>query len=287
MSTLSEGDLRALRGARIAHIAQSAAASLNPARRLGTQVAETLVLHQSADWSSARAKAAALFAELDLPSPSTLGDRFPHQVSGGQLQRAMIAMAMMCEPELLVLDEPTTALDVTTQIEVLAAIRHMLARRGRRPSTSPTTSPSSRSSRAGSPCCSTGSSWRAGPTEEILNRPREPYTTQLVAARQRWEPARSTQSMPPRRQPSRSFRLARAIAHCPMSCATSASASRRATHSPWSARRERQEHARARAQRGLLPPDKGSVELAGGGAARTISAGAARSSSVRGWTYGK
>ena len=122
--------LRALRGSRIAYVAQSAAASLNPAIPLGTQVAETMVMHQSAGWRAAREKAARLFSELDLPSPETFGARYPHQVSGGQLQRAMIAMAMMCEPELLVLDEPTTALDVTTQIEVLAAIRQMLRRRG-------------------------------------------------------------------------------------------------------------------------------------------------------------
>jgi len=112
----------------VAYVAQSAAASFNPSRRLGDQVAETLVLHRDADWTSARRRAAELFAELDLPSPETFGARFPHQVSGGQLQRAMIAMAMACEPELLILDEPTTALDVTTQIEVLAAVRGMLRR---------------------------------------------------------------------------------------------------------------------------------------------------------------
>jgi peptide/nickel transport system ATP-binding protein len=263
LSTLSEGDLRALRGARIAYIAQSAAASLNPARRLGTQVAEALVLHQSADWSSARAKAAALFAELDLPSPSTFGDRFPHQVSGGQLQRAMIAMAMMCEPELLVLDEPTTALDVTTQIEVLAAIRHMLARRGTAAIYISHDLALVAQLAGRIAVLQHGKLVESGPTEEILNRPREPYTTQLVAARQRWEPARvdAKHAAPPPALSvvsiSASYRalpdVLRDISFSLSSGDTLAvvgtSGSGKSTL--------------ARVLSGLLPPDKGSVELAG------------------------
>jgi peptide/nickel transport system ATP-binding protein len=130
LQSLPPAALRALRGARVSYMAQSAAASFNPAHRLEDQVAEALVLHRKVDWTTARQRAADLFAELDLPSPATFGKRYPHQVSGGQLQRAMIAMAMACEPELLILDEPTTALDVTTQIEVLTAIRNMLRRHG-------------------------------------------------------------------------------------------------------------------------------------------------------------
>ena len=130
LATFTPEALRGIRGARIAYVAQSAAASFNPARRLGHQVAEVMVLHQAADWATARRHAAELFEELDLPSPGRFGERYPHQVSGGQLQRAMIAMAMACKPELLILDETTTALDVTTQIEVLAAVRGMLRRHG-------------------------------------------------------------------------------------------------------------------------------------------------------------
>ncbi|MGX9148132.1 ABC transporter ATP-binding protein [Mesorhizobium sp. 128a] len=117
---------RRMRGRRIAYIAQSAAASFNPAKRLIDQVAEGPIRHGLMDLDEARATAVHLFRELDLPSPESFGERYPHQASGGQLQRAMAAMAMSCRPDILVLDEPTTALDVTTQIEVLASIRKLI-----------------------------------------------------------------------------------------------------------------------------------------------------------------
>ena len=115
--------LRALRGRRIAYVAQSAAASFNPARRLIDQFTEGPLIHGTASHLQAEADAVALFEALQLPDPATIGFRYPHQVSGGQLQRAMTAMAMACKPDLIIFDEPTTALDVTTQIEVLASIR--------------------------------------------------------------------------------------------------------------------------------------------------------------------
>ena len=115
--------LRALRGRRIAYVAQSAAASFNPARRLIDQFTEGPQIHGTASRLQAEADAVALFEALQLPDPATIGFRYPHQVSGGQLQRAMTAMAMACKPDLIIFDEPTTALDVTTQIEVLASIR--------------------------------------------------------------------------------------------------------------------------------------------------------------------
>jgi peptide/nickel transport system ATP-binding protein len=128
LAGLSQRALRNLRGARIAYIAQSPAAAFNPFKRLGRQVAEVLVLHRALSWRDATVRVGELFAELGLPEPRTFGLRFPHQVSGGQLQRAMVAMAVACGPDLLILDEPTTALDVTTQIEVLASIRACLKR---------------------------------------------------------------------------------------------------------------------------------------------------------------
>jgi len=117
---------RRLRGRRIAYIAQSAAAAFNPAKTLYAQICEGPIRHGVMSLEQARIEAVQLFRELDLPSPENFGERYPHQVSGGQLQRAMAAMAMSCRPDILVLDEPTTALDVTTQIEVLAAIRKLI-----------------------------------------------------------------------------------------------------------------------------------------------------------------
>ncbi len=121
---------RALRGPKIAYIAQSAAASFNPAHTLMEQVCEASVRHGVMSLTDARAAAVALFKELDLPSPETIGGRYPHQVSGGQLQRVMAAMAMVAKPDILIFDEPTTALDVTTQVECLAAFRKLIREHG-------------------------------------------------------------------------------------------------------------------------------------------------------------
>jgi len=122
----SEEQLRDLRGKRIAYVAQSAAANFNPSHKLIDQFTEAPVLHGYSNRSAAEADAKELFGRLRLPNADTIGYRYPHQVSGGQLQRAMTAMAMSCRPDLIVFDEPTTALDVTTQIEVLAAIRDVV-----------------------------------------------------------------------------------------------------------------------------------------------------------------
>ena len=122
----SESDLRDLHGRRVAYVAQSAAASFNPAHRLITQFAEGPVQHGVSSQTEAENEGKILFKALDLPDPDNIGYRYPHQVSGGQLQRAMTAMAMACKPDLIIFDEPTTALDVTTQIEVLAAIKDIV-----------------------------------------------------------------------------------------------------------------------------------------------------------------
>ena len=126
LATLSDHEMRRLRGARIAYVAQSAAASFNPAHRLIRQYTEMPTQHGLLSRAEAEQHAKALYRRLDLPDPDRIGYRYPHQVSGGQLQRAMVAMAMSCRPDLIIFDEPTTALDVTTQIEVLAAIKEIV-----------------------------------------------------------------------------------------------------------------------------------------------------------------
>ena len=122
----SEEERRKLRGSRIAYVAQSAAAAFNPAHKLIDQYTEMPVRHGIKPRGEAEADAIEIYKRLQLPESDTIGFRYPHQVSGGQLQRAMTAMAMSCRPDLIIFDEPTTALDVTTQIEVLAAIKNIV-----------------------------------------------------------------------------------------------------------------------------------------------------------------
>jgi peptide/nickel transport system ATP-binding protein len=122
----SEDEKCKLRGSRIAYVAQSASASFNPSHRLIDQTIESAVRRGIMPESEAKADARKLYRDLQLPDPDSIGERYPHQVSGGQLQRVMTAMAMSPRPDLIIFDEPTTALDVTTQVEVLAAMREIV-----------------------------------------------------------------------------------------------------------------------------------------------------------------
>ena len=124
--TASSAVKRGMLGKRIAYVAQSAAASFNPAHRLMDQHTEAPTQHGLQLKADSELDGIELYRRLRLPDPDNIGFRYPHQVSGGQLQRAMTAMAMSCRPDLIIFDEPTTALDVTTQIEVLAAIRDIV-----------------------------------------------------------------------------------------------------------------------------------------------------------------
>ena len=124
--TASAAVKRNMLGKRIAYVAQSAAASFNPAHRLIDQHTEAPTQHKLRVKAESELDGMELYRRLRLPDPDYIGFRYPHQVSGGQLQRAMTAMAMSCRPDFIIFDEPTTALDVTTQIEVLAAIRDIV-----------------------------------------------------------------------------------------------------------------------------------------------------------------
>lgn len=127
---LSQKELRDLRGKSVAYVAQSAAAAFNPAKRILSQITESASLHNTMAKDVAANKGRALFEELALPDPQNIGNRYVHQVSGGQLQRMMAAMAMVNTPDVIIFDEPTTALDVTTQVDVLRAFKALIREKG-------------------------------------------------------------------------------------------------------------------------------------------------------------
>ncbi|MFK7890928.1 MAG: ABC transporter ATP-binding protein [Granulosicoccus sp.] len=130
LNSLPDDAKQTLWGTRIAYVAQSAAAAFNPAHRLLDQTIEATVRRRLRTVDESKEDAVRLYDSLQLPDPGGIGERFPHQVSGGQLQRIMTAMAMSPRPDLIIFDEPTTALDVTTQVEVLAAMRNLVEHYG-------------------------------------------------------------------------------------------------------------------------------------------------------------
>ena len=123
--TLNQDEIQALRGGDIAMIFQDPMSSLNPVKRVGWQVAEALVIHQNLSQSQAEPQAIDLLAQVGIPDPETRARSFPHQLSGGMCQRVMIAMALACRPKLLIADEPTTALDVTIQAQILKLLKDL------------------------------------------------------------------------------------------------------------------------------------------------------------------
>ena len=181
--TAGPGDLRILRGKEVTYVAQSAAASFNPAKRLMEQVIETSVAHGVMTKPEAEARAVSLFRQLSLPNPETIGQRYPHQVSGGQLQRVMTAMALCPKPDLVIFDEPTTALDVTTQIDVLAAIKRAIHETG--VAALYITHDLAVVAQVADDILVLrhGKMVEYGSTDQIINAPREAYTQALVAIR--------------------------------------------------------------------------------------------------------
>lgn len=179
-------ELRTMRGRTVSYIAQSAAMSFNQRMRLDKQVTEPALIHKMMSLIEATGQAHELYRTLDLPAPDSIGSRYPHQVSGGQLQRFMIAMGLLLHPKLVVCDEPTSALDVTTQVEVLRVLKGVI-----------------RDSQTAALFVShdlavvaqiadriavlrKGELIEIGTTDEIIQNPQQPYTQQLISACHRW-----------------------------------------------------------------------------------------------------
>ena len=182
--SMNKKGIRSIRGARVCYVAQSAAASFNPAHKLGDQVIESSIEHGLMTREEARKRADYLFEILGLPDPHNFGDRYPHQVSGGQLQRAMTAMALCSNPELIVFDEPTTALDVTTQIDVLAAIKNAIEKTGTAALYITHDLAVVAQISDDIMVLRNGDTIEYGPVKQIIENPRQDYTKALVNVRQ-------------------------------------------------------------------------------------------------------
>ncbi|WP_298971880.1 ABC transporter ATP-binding protein [uncultured Roseobacter sp.] len=182
---LSSGlrDVRRLRGAEVTYVSQSAAASFNPAKQIMEQVTEAAIFQNKFSKKEAEERAVELFRKLGLPDPENIGSRYPHQVSGGQLQRCMTALALCPQPDLVVFDEPTTALDVTTQIDVLAAIKEAIRDTG--VAALYITHDLAVVAQVSDHIMvlQQGATVEYGTTDQIINHPKEDYTKALVSVR--------------------------------------------------------------------------------------------------------
>ncbi|NKJ71062.1 nickel ABC transporter ATP-binding protein NikE [Rhizobium leguminosarum bv. viciae] len=182
MVTLTEKQRAKVRGTEVAYVPQSAAAAFNPATSIMDQVIEVTRIHQLMSPDEARARAVELFRALSLPEPETIGSRYPHQVSGGQLQRLAAAMALIGDPTLVIFDEPTTALDVTTQIEVLRAFKSVMKKGGISGVYVSHDLAVVAQIADRIVVLKGGETQETGTTDEILNNAKHPYTRELLAA---------------------------------------------------------------------------------------------------------
>jgi peptide/nickel transport system ATP-binding protein len=179
--TASEREMQQIRGARIGMIFQNPASHLDPVMRIGRQIAESLVLHLDISSAEANAQSIELLRQVGIPDPQRRANDFPHQFSGGMRQRAMIALALACSPELLIADEPTTALDVTVQAQILRLLLELRDKRGlsiilitHDLGVVAQTCDSIAVMYAGRIC-------ERGPKRDVLAQPFHPYTSRLIA----------------------------------------------------------------------------------------------------------
>ncbi|SFI09916.1 ABC transporter ATP-binding protein [Planctomicrobium piriforme] len=184
---LPEPQMRRIRGSEIGMIFQEPGTSLNPVFRVGQQVAEAIQLHEKVNFREAKKRTIALFREVGIPEPERRFDSFPHEMSGGQKQRVMIAMALSCNPKLLIADEPTTALDVTIQKQILDLLRQLRDQRGMSILfiTHDLGVIAEIADRVA--VMFRGRLVEQGPVEQIFRRPQHPYTKGLLACRPRLE----------------------------------------------------------------------------------------------------
>lgn len=183
VTAAAPAQLRGLRGRRIAMIFQEPMSALNPLYSVGDQISEVLVVHQAERRDSARRKAVSLLDRCGIREPERRYDSFPHQLSGGQRQRAMIAMALACDPDLVIADEPTTALDVTVRARIMALLRELQDERGMAVLLITHDLQLVRAFAQNVGVMYRGELIEHGPTEQIFQRPQADYTRRLLAAR--------------------------------------------------------------------------------------------------------
>ena len=220
ITAMSERARARVRGTEVSYVPQSAAAAFNPSKRIMDQVIEIAAIHELMPRAEAEKKAVELFRALALPEAETIGKRYPHQVSGGQLQRLSAAMALIGDPKLVIFDEPTTALDVTTQIEVLRAFKSVMRQGGISGVYVSHDLAVVAQIADRIIVLKSGEIQEVGTAEQILHAPQHPYTKQLLAA---FEPVRHHPLPSPNRPPnpsrsSRSSTSAPATGRCGTAC---------------------------------------------------------------------